>query len=76
MEMLGLNIESIIQPVIDIGCGKKAALVKLLREQGVEAYGIDEDVIPEEHLIRADYMDYTFEPGNVRDDHIAYGIFQ
>ena len=62
IDMLGLNIESIATPVIDIGCGKKAALVKLLRDRGIEAYGVDKDVTPEEYLISADYMDYTFAP--------------
>ncbi len=63
IDMLGISMEQIVAPVIDIGCGKKAELVKLLRERGIEAYGIDKNVIAEDYLIRADYMAYAFAPG-------------
>jgi hypothetical protein len=76
IEMLGLSIESMATPVIDIGCGKKAELVKLLRERGVEAYGIDKDVTPGAFLFSADYLDYAFVPGTYGTviSHMAFSV--
>jgi hypothetical protein len=39
--VLGLSAGGLLEPVLDVGCGRDAALVLYLRERGVKAYGID-----------------------------------
>src|SRR5215211_6271348 len=38
---LDLSSEALPEPVLDVGCGSDAAMVRYLRQRGVEAYGID-----------------------------------
>ncbi len=60
MKLLDLETEKIIGPVMDIGCGKDAGLVKYLRQNGIEAYGIDRDAEQNEFLFSGDYLDFDF----------------
>ena len=39
--ILGINVQNLKEPVLDLGCGKHAVLVNALRSYGVEAYGVD-----------------------------------
>ncbi len=60
IEILKLNIEETNSPVLDIGCGVQGFLVKYLRSNGVEAYGIDRLVQPESFLSTADWLEYNY----------------
>ncbi len=63
VELLGIDIAHIKQPVIDIGCGSKANLVRYFRSLGVEAYGIDRHLETlEPYLNQVDWFDYYFAP--------------
>lgn len=63
IELLGIDIAHIKQPVIDIGCGSQANLVRYLRSLDVEAYGIDRQLeIHEPYLNQVDWFDFYFEP--------------
>lgn len=61
LDVLGLDIEKIKQPVLDIGCGSGAPLVAYLRANGVEAIGLDRNVKQTDYLIASDYLDYDFK---------------
>jgi hypothetical protein len=64
IELLGIDIARIKQPVIDIGCGSQANLVKYFRSLDVEAYGIDRQLVEHEsYLTQVDWFDFYFEPG-------------
>ncbi len=41
LELLGLTSAQLIEPVLDVGCGAGAALVRFLRAQGIAAKGLD-----------------------------------
>ena len=41
LELYGLDPASIREPLLDIGCGQNALLVRHLRKLGVESYGLD-----------------------------------
>jgi hypothetical protein len=41
MRILRLDLSTIKQPLIDIGCGSNANLVRYLRSRKIEAYGVD-----------------------------------
>ena len=61
IELLGIDVDQIRQPVLDIGCGSHANLVSHLRSQGIEAYGIDRHLeVRESYLEQVDWFEYSF----------------
>lgn len=60
--LLGLNIKTIPQPVLDLGCGKNGTLVRYLRQQGITAAGVDRIVEKDPALKEADWFDLDFKP--------------
>lgn len=62
IELLGVDVAHIKQPIIDVGCGSQANLVRYFRLLGIEAYGIDRYLeIHEPYLTQVDWFDYCFE---------------
>jgi hypothetical protein len=60
MEILNINILTIKNPVLDIGCGKNGILVSWLRHKGIDAFGIDRfapDTLP---LSSSDWFEYQY----------------
>ncbi|NTW23840.1 MAG: class I SAM-dependent methyltransferase [Lentimicrobium sp.] len=60
LEILNLNVRELMEPVLDIGCGRQGNLVKYLREEGIEAYGFDR--LPDDlsYLTSADWLEYPY----------------
>lgn len=75
-----LNIENpqaLMQPVLDVGCGKEALLPALLRAKGLDAYGIDYDLAEkgqESYLRQADWLAFPF-PANSFGTIISHHAF-
>lgn len=64
LSLLGIDPSQLKQPVLDIGCGSQANLVRHLRLLGVEACGLDRRLdVQAPYLEQADWLGYTFEPG-------------
>ncbi len=64
IELLQIDLAELKQPVLDIGCGGQANLVKHLRSLGIEAYGFDRQLeIQAPYLEQRDWFDYPFEAG-------------
>ncbi len=61
MEILQIDIENIIEPVLDIGSGRKGNLVLYLRQKGIEAYGFDRFAYNNSFLTNSDWFEYEFE---------------
>jgi hypothetical protein len=61
MEILQINVEQIIEPVLDIGCGKLGSLVLCLRQKNIEAYGFDRFAYDNPFLCASDWFEYKFE---------------
>jgi hypothetical protein len=62
---LRLDPLSLAQPILDVGCGSGAALVRHLRGLGMEAFGMDRRIAePESWLQEADWLNYRFLPGS------------
>ncbi|MBK7215482.1 MAG: class I SAM-dependent methyltransferase [Bacteroidales bacterium] len=61
MEILQLDLDQIMEPVLDIGCGVKAGLVLYLRSQGIEAFGIDRFAEEDTMLQKSDWLDFRYE---------------
>jgi hypothetical protein len=63
IELLRLDLQTLKQPLLDIGCGSTAGLVRHLRTLRIEAYGIDRQIEEEAtYLQQIDWLDYGFEP--------------
>lgn len=63
LELLGINLENLMEPIIDIGCGASATLVNYLRSLGIEAYGIDRLVSPQHSfLYPVNWFEFEFVP--------------
>jgi hypothetical protein len=59
LEVLGLSLDDLAQPVLDVGCGEQALLVRWLAERGVEAFGLDRHA-QGARVIRADWLEFEF----------------
>lgn len=60
LDVLGADVSSLKQPVLDIGCGESAGMVVYLRSQGVDAYGIDRLAADTAHTQRANWLEYSY----------------
>ena len=64
LAVLGLAPESMPAPVLDVGCGRDAALVRYLRERGLEAFGIDRNASPSaDGVLNADWLEFVYGDG-------------
>lgn len=61
--ILHLNDVQLLEPILDIGCGQEGNLVKYLRENAFECYGIDRFAGQSQFLKKADWLhvDYGME---------------
>jgi hypothetical protein len=58
LSILGLKLDELIEPVLDIGCGTNGALVHYLREHGICAYGVDRLAPEGAFFFRHDWFDF------------------
>lgn len=64
LEILGIDPRTLIEPVMDIGCGRGAGLVTYLRSLGIDAHGLDRLCDRREpHLIEASWFEFEFTEG-------------
>ena len=57
LRVLGLEAARLAEPVLDLGCGSRAALVRELRALGKEAYGLDCAVHGDPCALEGDWLD-------------------
>ncbi len=62
LQLLGLNLNDLREPVLDLGCGKNGPLVQYLREKGIKALGVDRLVENTPGLKEVDWFDINFNP--------------
>ena len=55
LAVLGLRIDALREPILDVGCGEGAALVRALRDAGKDAHGIDRWMDPPTDWLTYDY---------------------
>lgn len=60
LEILKIDTNVLTEPVLDIGCGKKGALVNHLRKLGLAAFGIDRVSFSNSYLTNADWLEYDY----------------
>lgn len=59
-----LKINEIMEPVLDIGCGKNHKLVTYLRRDNMEVYGIDRYSSSESFIENISWLEYGYKSGN------------
>lgn len=60
LQMLGIDLKELREPILDIGCGASGNLVTYLRDQGFQAYGVDRHIEKADtYLKEADWLDLT-----------------
>jgi hypothetical protein len=60
ISILEIDYPRLLEPVLDIGCGKKGNFVKHLNSNGIAAYGIDRFAINQNNLINSDWLAYDY----------------
>jgi hypothetical protein len=60
VHVLNLDIHTIMEPVLDIGCGRQGNLVKYLSGKGINVTGIDRFPFSESHMTNADWLEYDY----------------
>lgn len=60
MTVLKIDLKTIMEPVLDIGCGKQGHFVNYLCKQGIEAKGIDRFSISGSNLTNDDWLEYNY----------------
>ena len=59
-DILCLNPSQLLEPILDIGCGKEGYLIKNLRKIGLEAYGIDRFTKKLPYTIEANWLEFDY----------------
>jgi len=63
-ELLGLEPERLLSPIVDLGCGRTAALVGYLRQKGLAATGLDR-LAEAPRVLRRDWFEQPFAPRSI-----------
>jgi hypothetical protein len=64
MKLLRLELQTIKEPILDVGCGGEAYLIRFLRSKNFEAYGFDRLIRDRtSYLSEADWFDYEYGYG-------------
>lgn len=62
LNLLNVRLETIKQPVLDLGCGSQASLVRFLRKRGIEAFGVDRNGETAEYVFKVGWLECPFKP--------------
>ena len=75
IELLGLTGLALQEPCVDLGCGKAAELVALLRSRGISATGVDR-LGTQPFVLPKDWFDVRFEPNSLGTivSHLAFSL--
>lgn len=62
LRLLHIDLESLQEPILDVGCGRELNLVNYLRDNGFEAYGIDRFENNNPFYTKTDWLEYDYQP--------------
>jgi hypothetical protein len=63
LDLLGISIHQLAEPVLDLGCGKSGYLTRYLVSEGVNAFGLDRLIDPFDCLMAGDWFEFDWQPG-------------
>jgi hypothetical protein len=61
--VLHLDVSTLAEPVLDLGCGSRGTLVRALRARRIDALGVDRNAPREAGFLRADWQDAPLAAG-------------
>ncbi|MCB0208481.1 MAG: class I SAM-dependent methyltransferase [Anaerolineae bacterium] len=64
LQLLGIDIDTLAEPILDVGCGASGTLVEYLIDQGLTAFGLDRLAPAQPHFMQDDW--FTFDFGRSR----------
>lgn len=65
LRVLGLDPAALAAPVLDLGCGAEARLVRWLVARGVDARGVDRAAEPSDRVERGDWLSVPLAPASL-----------
>lgn len=65
LRVLGIDVNDLLEPVLDLGSGEEARLVQFLRQRGIEAFGIDRVARSAPFVLPGDWFTRRLEPGTL-----------
>ncbi|WP_241236287.1 class I SAM-dependent methyltransferase [Brevibacillus marinus] len=75
MKILEIDVNTLKQPVLDVGCGERAGFVHFLRQHGIEAYGMDRNLTDPAHFLwKLNWLESPF-PANTWGTIISHMAF-
>ena len=60
IRILRIDTSSLMEPVLDIGCGKQGNMVNYLSKEGIDTTGIDRFSFTDGNLINSDWLEYDY----------------
>jgi len=60
LELLHMDVLTLSEPILDIGCGEQGTLVRYLRKTGLEAYGIERFSNNADFIQSTDWLAYDY----------------
>ncbi len=74
--LLGIEPSELLEPVLDLGCGQHAALVRALRGRGIAVAGVDRVAAPLEGVTEGDWMTLPLRAGEWGTiiSHLAFSL--
>jgi len=60
IDLLGIEINKIEQPVLDIGCGKAGSLVNFFISKNIKTFGIDRAVKNNANFLKTNWLEYNY----------------
>ncbi len=60
IEILQIDVRQLMEPVLDIGCGKQGNLVSFLRNKGILASGIDRSTDKHSYIFNKDWLEHKY----------------
>jgi len=75
LQVLGLAADALAEPILDVGCGTNASLVRALRDAGKDAKGLDRDAPPDVGVV-ADWLAFDYGQGQWGTvvSHLAFSL--
>jgi hypothetical protein len=60
VNVLKIDINALMSPVLDIGCGSQGNLVRYLLNSGIDAHGIDRFSFSDINLVNCDWLEFNY----------------
>lgn len=64
LKLLGLQINDLAEPILDLGCGAQARLVNYLQQLGKTVFGVDRSAAPSQFVSQGDWLSFPLAPAN------------